>query len=286
MPVWDFDTPNGVRLDLELPAGRVEIDTIPGDKTHVELEALTQEAEDLIAEARVELMDRGQTHEVRVLVAHRGGWFINIGRGPEIRLRVTCPRDATAYVRTKSADVAARGEFQEIDVKTASGDVNVGDVAADASVKTASGDVALDTIGGRTRVQSASGDVAIQRGVGDVTVQLVSGDFWIRDAAASVHANTVSGDQRIEAVMQGSIEAHSVSGDVLIGVRRGSRVYVDANTISGSTSSEFELTDAPVREGAASEEEEDEAPLVEVRAKTVSGDVSIVRAAAPAPVQG
>lgn len=276
MPAWDFDTPGGVRLDLELPAGRVDIDTVPGDKTHVELEALTQEAEDLISEALVDLVERGNVHEVRVLVAQRSGWFISIGRGPEIRLRVTCPRDATAIVRTKSADVAARGEFRDVDVKTASGDVNIGDVAADASVKTASGDVALDTVGGRTRVQTASGDVAIQRSAGDVNVQLVSGDLWIRDAAASVHANTVSGDQRIEAVMEGAIEAHSVSGDVLIGVRRGSRVYVDANTISGSTSSELDLGDAPPGES------EDEGPLVEVRAKTVSGDVSIVRAAAPA----
>jgi Putative adhesin len=278
MPTWDFDTPGSVRLDLELPAGRVEIDTMPGDKTHVELEALTIEAEDLIAEARVETVERGATHEVRVLVAQPRGWFISIGRGPEIRLRITCPRDASAYVRTKSADVIARGEFHEVDVKTASGDVNIGEVAADASVKTASGDVSLDTVDGRARVQTASGDVAIQRAGDDVTVQLVSGDLWIRDAAGSVHANTVSGDQRMEAVMEGVIEAHSVSGDVMIGVRRGSRVYVDANTISGSTNSELDLTDAP-----AGAPEEDEGPLVEVRAKTVSGDVSIVRAAAPAP---
>jgi hypothetical protein len=276
MPSWDFDTPGFVRLDLEVPAGRVEIDTMPGDKTHVELEALTPEAEDLIADARVDALERGETHEIRVLVAQPRGWFISIGRGPEILLRVTCPRNPTAYVKTKSADVIARGELHEVDIKTASGDVTVGEVAADASVKTASGDVSLDTVKERTRVQTASGDVAIQRAGGDVTVQLVSGDLWIRDAAASVHANTVSGDQRIEAVMEGVVEAHSVSGDVMIGVRRGSRVYVDANTISGSTNSELDLTDAP---GEASEEE---GPLVEVRAKTVSGDVSIVRAAAPA----
>ena len=276
MPSWDYDTPGPVRLDLEIPAGRVEIDTMPGDKTHVSLEALTPEAEDLIADARVELLGRGETHEVRVLVANSRGSFISIGRGPEILLRVTCPRDATAYIKTKSADVIARGEFHEMDIKTASGDVNVGEVADDASVKTASGDVSLDTVEGRTRVQTASGDVAMQRAGGDVTVQLVSGDLWIRDAAASVHANTVSGDQRIEAVMEGVIEAHSVSGDVLIGVRRGSRVYVDANTISGSTNSELDLSDAPA------EQADEEGPLVEVRAKTVSGDVSIIRAAAPA----
>jgi hypothetical protein len=277
MPTWNFDTPGTVRLDLELPAGRVEVDAMGGETTHVELEALNIEAEELLENARVEANERGGGHEVRVLVAQRSGWLISIGRGPQIRLHVTCPRNASVNVRTKSADVVARGELHDLDVKTASGDVHADEIAEDVSVKTASGDVALDTVGGRTRIQTASGDVAMQRSAGDVTVQLVSGDFWIRDAGASVHANTVSGDQRIEAVVEGAVEAHSVSGDVLIGVRRGSRVYVDVNTISGSTSSELDLGEAPV------EESDDQGPLVELRAKTVSGDVSVVRAAAPIP---
>jgi hypothetical protein len=279
MPSWNFDTSGPVRLDLELPSGTVEIDATGGETTHVELEALNFEAEELIENARVEASERGDGHEIRVLVAQRSGWFISIGRGPKIRLHVTCPRNASANVRTKSADVVARGELRDLDVKTASGDVRGDEINEEVSIKTASGDVELDTVGGRTRIQTASGDVAIQRSNGDVTVQLVSGDLSIHDAAASVHANTVSGDQRIEAVMEGVVEAHSVSGDVLVGVRRGSRVYVDANTISGSTSSELELGDAP----AEAVESDDEGPLVEVRAKTVSGDVSIVRAPAPLP---
>lgn len=281
MPTWNFDTPGAVRLDLELPSGGIEIDAIGGEATHVELEALNAEGEELIANARIEANERGESHEVRVLVgpALRSGWFISIGRGPQIRLHVTCPRNASVTARTKSADIVAHGELRKLDVKTASGDVHGDEIAEDVSIKTASGDVALDTVGGRTRIQTASGDVAMQHAAGDVTVQLVSGDLWLRDAGSSVHANTVSGDQRIEAVMEGVVEAHSVSGDVLIGVRRGSRVYVDANTISGSTSSELELGDAP----AEAEESDEEGPLVEVRAKTVSGDVSIVRAPAPLP---
>jgi DUF4097 and DUF4098 domain-containing protein YvlB len=212
-----------------------------------------------------------------VLVPQRSGWFISFEREPHIELRIACPPNANATVRTKSADVTMRGEYASVDVKTASGDVNVGEVAGDTRVKTASGDVALEKVGGRTQVNSASGDTAIQRADGDVTVQLVSGDVWIRDAGASVHANTVSGDQRLEAVVEGVVESHTVSGDVWIGVRRGSRVYVDANTVSGSTSSELELSDAP----ADAQSSDDEGPLLEVRAKTVSGDISIARAPAP-----
>ncbi len=277
MPAWDFNTAGPVRLELEVPLGRVEVETVAGDQTHVELEGLTSAGEDLVAESRVECRESGGVYDVRVFVPQRSGWFISFERDPHIQLRISCPPNPELSIRTKSADVTARGEYGEVDIKTASGDIVVEEIAGDARAKTASGDVHLEKVGGETRVNSASGDVAIQRAERDVTVQLVSGDVWIRDAGASVHANTVSGDQRLEAVVEGVVESHTVSGDVWIGVRRGSRVYVDANTISGSTSSELELSDAP----ADASSEEDEGPILEVRAKTVSGDISIARAPAP-----
>src|SRR5207247_8523504 len=96
------------------------------------------------------------------------------------------------------------------------------------------------------------------------------GDVVVRDACGDVTANSVSGDQKLEAVVEGVVKAQSVSGDVEIGVRRGSRVYLDCNTLSGETSSELELT------GDAG----DEGPLGELRTRTVSGHSPIVPAAA------
>jgi len=278
MPSWDFETHPPARLDLDVPVGRIEIETVNDDRTHVELEALTSAGEDLVADARIECRESGGVYTVRVLVPQRSGWFISFERDPQILVRISCPTKTELSVRTKSADVIARGEYEAVDIKSASGDVNIGEVHGDAQIKSASGDVALDQVGGRVQVHTASGDTAIQRADGDVTVALISGDLWIRDAGASVRANSVSGDQRIEAVVEGVVESHSVSVDIWIGVRRGSRVYVDANTISGATSSELELTDAP-----ADDASDDEGPLLDVRVKTVSGDITIARA--PAPVQ-
>jgi hypothetical protein len=281
MPTWDFDTPGHVRLDLEIPFGRVEIESVTSDSTHVSLEGNESVTRELVDNARVEMRRRGDGYEVVVEVKHRG-FMLSIGRTPEIRLRVNCPTGSDATVRTKSADVEARGVYGAFEVKTASGDVSVEEVQRDGRFKSASGDVSVDQVGGQLQVQTASGDVAVQRARGDVIAQLVSGDLWVRDAGASVHANTVSGDQRIDAIVNGTLEAHAVSGDVHVGVRRGSRVYVDANTVSGSTSSELDLSEAPA--GSADDDADENAPLVEVRAKTVSGDIAIVRAAAPAPL--
>jgi DUF4097 and DUF4098 domain-containing protein YvlB len=132
--------------------------------------------------------------------------------------------------------------------------------------------VHIDEVVSSLEVQSVSGDLHAGAVHGDIRAQLVSGDVHVRDAGGSISTNTVSGDQRFEAVRRGRMELKAISGDVMVGVRAGARVYVDANTVSGSTSSEFELSDAPAAAPAA------DAPLVELFVKTVSGDVRIERA--------
>jgi DUF4097 and DUF4098 domain-containing protein YvlB len=277
-----FSTPGPVRLDLELPAGSIEIEAADTDETHVELEALSanEQVQDMVANARIESNRRGDGSEVIVEVRTRHGVWISFSSGPDIRLgtpemrlRITCPKGAALDVRTKSADLDARGQYSLVDFKTASGDMSV-ERSADAYAKTASGDVRLDAVDGSLDVKTVSGDVVIGSVARDATVQAVSGDVLIRANDGSISANTVSGDQKYDAVVRGRVEIRSVSGDVGVGIRRGSRVFIDANTVSGSTSSEFELSDAPAAPLA------DDAPLVEVFAKTVSGDVRIERAPA------
>lgn len=272
-----YSTPGAVRLNLEIPAGRIEIETANTDETRVELEALggNEFIRELVESARIELLRRGDGHEVVVEVKMRHGFWISFGRGPDLRLRVSCPHGAELDVRTKSADLQANGEYSTVDVKTASGDVTIQQARADVRVKTASGDVHVDEARGSLNVNSASGDLHAGTVAGEANIQLVSGDIFIREASDSITANTISGDQRLEAVFRGRMDLRAVSGDINVGVRRGSRVFVDANTVSGSTVSELDLSDAPAQESSG------ETPLVELFAKTVSGDVRIERAPAP-----
>jgi len=278
-----FSTPGPLLLNLEIPAGRIEIETGDTDETHVELEAHSnnEQVQEMVEASRIELVRRGDGYEVVVETRTRHGIWISFSKGPDIRLgqpeihlRVSCPRGADLDVRTKSANLSARGDYGSTEVKTASGDVSV-EHAGDLRVKTASGDVQADRVDGALEVHSASGDLHAGTVARDVNVQLVSGDMFIRDAGGSVSANTVSGDQRLEAVTQGRMELRAISGDISVGIRQGARLFVDANTVSGSTSSEFELGDAPAGQPAP-----EGGPLVEVFAKTVSGDVRIERAPA------
>jgi hypothetical protein len=273
-----YSTPGPVRLNLDIPAGRIEIETVKSEETVVELEALGghEFVRELVENARIELVRRGEGHEVVVEAKLRGGFWISFGRGPEIRLRVSCPDGAELDVRTKSADLDARGEYSTVEIKSASGDVSVDRARSDVRVKTASGDVHVDEVRGALNVNSASGDLHVNTLTGEANIQLVSGDVHIRDAGDSITSNTISGDQRLEAVYRGRMDLRAVSGDISVGIRRGSRIFVDANTVSGSTVSELDLSEAPSHQASPVE-----APLVELFAKTISGDVRIERAPAP-----
>jgi Putative adhesin len=280
-----YSTPGPLRLNLEIPAGEIEVVTGDTDETRVELEAVANNdaIRELVENSRIELVKRGEGHEVVVEAKSRHGIFISLSRGPDIRfggpdvrLRITCPNGADLDVRTKSADLRARGEYGSVDIKTASGDTQIEKANGTTRIKTASGDVHIDEVASSLDVQSVSGDLHVGAVHGDIRAQLVSGDVHVRDAGGSISTNTVSGDQRFEGVQRGRIELKAISGDVTVGVRTGARVYVDANTVSGSTSSEFELSDTPAVAPAP------DAPLVELFVKTVSGDVRIERALAAA----
>lgn len=264
-----YSTAGALELDLRLPAGDIEVQTHDAATTSVQLEPLrTDEATlEAIAAARVELVELGAgAQRLTVVVEERRRSF---GGSPEVRIRVRCPHGARVEATSQAADVEARGRFGSARVKTVSGDVSIETVEGDAAVKTTSGDVDVREIGGTAELGTVSGDLSLSTLHGDGRFDLVSGDLDVGQAAGSVTAGSVSGDQRIGAVTQGAVMLRSVSGDIEVGIRSGSRLWVDAKAQSGDTTSELELSGDP---GA------DDGPLVELRATSVSGDVRVVRA--------
>ena len=262
-----FDVSGPLTLALRVPIGEIAIDATLEGRAEVELIAHDEESQALVDASTIDL--RGNELIVDVPQKNRTGFNFAFlfGRGG-ITCRVRCPAGSNAEVRSKSADLVARGTLGNVSVNTASGDTALQIVAGNLNVKSASGDVGAESIGGDATVQTASGDVALGQVGGIVSVNAVSGDVRVEQAMGDTVVHTVSGDQQHESVGSGNVTSHSVSGDVLIAVRRGSRVYLDCNTISGDTSSELDMTGEPATDG----------PLIELRVKTVSGDITITRA--------
>jgi hypothetical protein len=269
-----FEVAGPVELDIRLVSGEIEVDATLEGRVEIELIGHDEESAAVVEQARVELRDHASPKVVVDVPQRKSSFSFGFIFGRQgVTCRVRCPSRSSLTARTKSAGVTARGVLGNVNIGTASGDVELETVDGNAGVKSASGDVVIREVAGGLNVQTASGDVSIDVARGAVSVSSASGDVEIGDAFESVGVNTVSGDQRHRAVVRGNVGAHSVSGDIEIGVRRGSRAWLDCNTVSGDTSSELELS---------SEAPDGDGPLVEIRAKTVSGDIRITRAPAPA----
>jgi hypothetical protein len=260
-----FETPEPLSVDVRIAAGTVLVEAAETAQTEVKVEPNDAAAEEQMEGVRVEL--RGSS--LRVEMPEKRGFF---GRNPSFDVRIRCPQGSGLAARSRSADVQTRGVLDSVDVKTASGDVELQHAERDASVQTASGDVEIERAGS-VAVSTASGDVQIGHCLGRLKTNLVSGDLTVRAADGEVESHTVSGDQRLETVGPAAVAANSVSGDVLVRVRRGATVWLDVRSISGDTQSELDVGD-----GLPADSDQ----VMELRINTVSGDVRIERATANA----
>jgi len=125
-------------------------------------------------------------------------------------------------------------------------------------------------LGAEASLVTVSGDLGVERVDTTLTARAVSGDVTIGRIVGELGLSTTSGDVDIKAVEGGDVRVQTVSGDVRIGVARGTRVWVDAASVSGQLESELGLEDQN-----ASESDDG---VTSLHVKTVSGDVSIVRA--------
>jgi DUF4097 and DUF4098 domain-containing protein YvlB len=272
-----FPVEGPVALVVRAPAGTVEIEAADASEATVELVAERDSAEAAIEAAIIELRPGGGRPELLVDIQHgfriggRRGPRLSIvfGSGPSVRASIRVPTGSSVEVVSEAADVNATGRYDRADVKTAAGDVRLDEVEGDVRVKCVSGDVTLGTIGGEASVNSVSGDANIGSVAGEAVLGSVSGDIELREAGGPVQAKTISGDVRIGSATKGHVAMQSVSGDLTMGLRTGSKLWVNARSTSGKTSSELEVRDEPPAK---------DGPLVELQAKSVSGDIRIVRA--------
>lgn len=274
-----FDTAGPVVLVVELSAGDVMVEATDTSTTVVDLEPRSGhgDAQALVDDARVEQ----RIDEIRVLLPRRK----RFGRQPEVQAGITVPRGSTVRIQTDSADVRVAGTVSEAQVTTASGEVALERVTGSAVVKTASGDIDVEWVGGpctikaasgdvdvreasaELRVDSASGDVRVGALVGSGALTTASGDISVREAV-DIHCRAASGDVVLDEVRAGTVSVGTVSGDVRIGVGDGVTAWLDVSSSSGDVDSSL----------VAGEPPEEGQPVVDLKVRTMSGDVSLRRA--------
>jgi DUF4097 and DUF4098 domain-containing protein YvlB len=184
-------------------------------------------------------------------------------------LTIKTPAGSTCAAKTASAGLSCVGAVGALTVNTASGDVTAASVTGDVTVKSASGDVLLDTVSGELTLHTASGDTQVRQVGGAVRISSASGDVAIGYCGGSVTARTASGDVRLDGVASGLVELNSATGDVRVAVIPGIGVYLDLSSLSGSVRSDLDEVDSPGGDAGAA---------VEIKARTMSGDIRVTKA--------
>lgn len=275
MPV--FDTPGSVALEVRLPAGRVVVTTADEPRTDVELVAHSRRGEEALEQIVVSSREQPGGHVVSIEQRDRFRFGpIAIAWGSDIEVRVTCPTGADLEFDGASCALNAAGRYRKVSAKTASGDLRLGEIEGKLQAKTASADVSLQATQAESEIATVSGNVVDEHVEAPLTVRTVSGDVELGHVLAPVTVQTTSGDVALRTVEQGEVRVQTVSGDVRVGVGQGTAVWMDAVSVSGDLRSELET----VEEAPAGED----ADVVPLHVKTVSGDVSFVPAAVRAQV--
>lgn len=268
-----FETPEPVQLFVELGKGVIHVRAVETTTTQVRVQG--READ----QVRVDHHGR----RITVVAPRQRSLF---GGDPSLQVDVFLPEDSDVAVRSGSADVLVDGPIGSGQLRSGSGDVRIESLGGAGVVETGSGDVRVDAAHADLRIKSGSGEIALGRtaaslvistGSGDVTVDHAagptavktgSGDLQVRESSTDVTLTTGSGDLTIGSAQRGKVNVKGASGDVRVGVPAGTPVWTDITTVTGDIRSSLTGTGEPA-EGQA---------YVELRAKTVSGDIVLVEA--------
>ena len=269
MTEHQFETQRPVSLYVEIGKGSLQVIATETSESRVEISGRDAD--------QVQVDQSGDQLSV-IAPKLRTGFLSGDSR---LDVVVTVPMHSDLAVKTGSADVTVQGAVGTAMLKSGSGDVQAEILAGPAVVETGSGDIRVVEAGGELRIKSGSGDVsvahasssvAVSTGSGDVelgttegptVVKTGSGDLKVVEAQSDVALTTGSGDLVIGTANRGRLNVKGASTDIRVGIPAGIPVWTDISTVSGAIRSNLSGAGEP-RDGG---------DHVEVRAKTVSGDV-------------
>jgi DUF4097 and DUF4098 domain-containing protein YvlB len=272
MPEYRFETLNPVNLVVEISKGNVEVRCTDTTESTVRVEG--KNAGDVVVEQRGDAITVTEPGRGRIFGdnALRVEVVVPDGSNPAVRtgsadIQVQ-GRAGHAQLRSGSGDVAAEAVEGHLLVETGSGEIRIDEVRGDLKVKTGSGDVEIGEAGGAATVSTGSGDVTLENARGTTVVKTGSGDLSVEEAHGDTSFSTGSGDVSIDRLHRGRVTVKGASGDVSIGVPAGVPVWTDITTVTGTIRSDLQGAGQP-------QEGQDH---IEVRAKTVSGDIALSEA--------
>jgi hypothetical protein len=272
----------GENVDRELaasPDGVVEINNVRGE---VRVEGWDRDA----VQVRGELDDLAEglefTVDQKLTLVHVRMPDRDINRGDGSDLTVRVPAGSRVEVSGVSTDFEIESIGGGLEVQTVSGDVDARSVTGQVFVRSVSGDIDLADGSGPTSIRTVSGDTVARIKAAEFNYSGVSGDADIvLGAVSSLQIESVNGDVAVATSLseKGRIQVKTINGDLVLLLRGEINARVDAGTGPGGDIVNG-LNDTPPEESFASAYR---LSLTlgdgsgSIRAKTVNGDIELVR---------
>jgi len=174
-----------------------------------------------------------------------------------------------------------------VELGVVSADAVVSGIAAPTTVRGVSGSVTLDGVRADITAQTVSGDLETRGLQGSLHFSTVSGDLTVVDGTSGrVQAETVSGRVTLDLDLPANskIDVSSVSGDLTLRLPGSAGLQVDAKTLTGGLDSAFGGLTTERKPGRATMQGRVGSGDGRLNAKTVSGDVTLLRRADEARV--
>jgi hypothetical protein len=164
------------------------------------------------------------------------------------------------------------GEFalesaSRVELKGGHGEFRIDSVSGDAVIGFKSGQLRVGRVGGRLRLTGADGRIDIDEVDGPAELSTSSGAIELGTAASDVSVRAAYGAVHIRDIVRGVLRVDGSYGNVEVGVRPGTAVWLDARSQHGAVRSEL-VADSGPREGEE---------RLEVRVRTGYGSVTIRR---------
>jgi DUF4097 and DUF4098 domain-containing protein YvlB len=281
-----FEMSDPIAVTLEIGMGEVGIDA--SDRTDGTVEVLPSDPRKKADVAAAEQTRVEFANGHLLIKSPKGGWkqWVSWSSG-SVDVRIALPTGSRVRADTGAGTLRSTGRLGESRFRTGAGNIDLDDVGP-LDLKTGVGDVSVDRAHGKAQLSSGSGSIRIGSIDGPLVVKNANGNTWIGEvtgearisaangtitvdrAREGVVAKTANGDVRLADVAHGAVVAQSAFGQVDVGVREGSAVWLDLDTKFGTVESELDASSSP---GANDE-------VVEVHAHTSYGDISVRRAAA------
>jgi DUF4097 and DUF4098 domain-containing protein YvlB len=279
MPTFDTPQPISVRLSLGFVVANVRVTA--GERTDTTVDVRPVDASSK-ADLKVAEQTRIEYADGRLVVrAARLGALLS--RTGSVDVTIALPSGSQLQGETGMGELLCEGRLGECRFKTGYGEIRL-DQAGAVDLNSGSGDVTVDHADGGAEITARNGSVNVRRIDGPAMVRNSNGASWIGEvtgdlrvngangavtvdrAHAGVIAKTANGSVRIGEVSRGAVTLETAAGCLEVGVRTGTGVWLDLNTVSGRIRNELAAAAGP-----------DTDETVEVRARTYVGDIVVRR---------